>query len=71
MAEIRSIKSGYEDDANLLLEQAQNRGFEAVMVVGFKGDEVMTSYSKAISRVRFLGALEEMKFRYLNDVYNS
>ena len=52
------------------LEEALEQDFDAVLVVGFKGGDVIAGYSDHVSRAKILGALEELKFRLLNDCYN-
>jgi len=55
-----------------LLEGAMGRGFDEVVIVGWRrGDKtISTAYSRHISRAKLIGGLEEAKFRLLNDAYN-
>lgn len=58
----------YADDVRALLEEAIDRGFTEVLVVGLRDQEVHVKHSASLSRVRTLGYLEIARDRVLRDM---
>lgn len=55
-----------ESDADSLLKEALEMGFESVIILGFKNSQMHIKSSAAKSRLEVLGAIEEGKNHFLN-----
>lgn len=64
---IHAIKSKEASDAIEVLRAAIQEGFDDVIVIGRKGDEITISGSAVDDRVKMVGALELAKYELLSD----
>lgn len=64
---IHAIKSKEASDAIEVLRAAIQDGFDDVIVIGRKGDEITISGSAVDDRVKMVGALELAKYELLSD----
>jgi len=64
---VKAIKSHYTSDANEVLAEAMEQGFEAVVVLGLKDGNLNIRRSAVISRLQLLGAIEEAKHHVLDN----
>jgi hypothetical protein len=54
---------GYQQDAEEVLQQALEEGFESIIILGLKGDCMHIKSSKQFSTLKTLGALEAAKMQ--------
>ncbi len=67
MSTVKAIKSHYTNDANEVLAEAMEQGFEVVVVLGLKDGNLNIRRSAMISRLQLLGAIEEAKHHVLEN----
>ena len=69
-SKLKVINGRSKKEAGEFLAEAAGREFDEVFIAGFRDGNIETGYTCHLSRQRLLGALEELKFRILNDAYN-
>lgn len=65
MGELKLITGGYEDDAHALLCEADEMGFETIVIIGIRGDDALIRRSRTMSRSKLLGLIELAKHEIL------
>ncbi|MGL4261632.1 MAG: hypothetical protein ACRCTX_08440 [Afipia sp.] len=64
---IHALNSTESNAAIDVLREAIAEGFEDVIIIGRKGDEITISGTATEDRMKMIGALEMAKYELLND----
>lgn len=64
---IHALNSTESNAAIDVLREAIAEGFEDVIIIGRKGDEITISGTATEDRMKMIGAIEMAKFELLND----
>ncbi len=64
---IHALSSTESNAAIDVLREAIAKGFEDVIIIGRKGDELTISGTATEDRMKMIGAIEMAKFELLND----
>ena len=64
---IHALSSTESNAAIDVLREAIAEGFEDVIIIGRKGDEITISGTATEDRMKMIGALEMAKYELLND----
>ena len=68
---IHALNSTESNSAIDVLREAIAEGFEDVIIIGRKGDEITISGTATEDRMKMIGAIEMAKFELLNDLCQS